>query len=241
MPHRRNALTVAKAVEMVNIAEGHGAMSGVRKRHRSVGTKATFAGRRGEQKYQDVAVAETEVYSDVPLVRLVNGIAQNTSINGRIANRAWITGLKFNFQIHAVPFIAVTAVDPIEIRCLVVVDKQANGATLSLGDLLNNGGTPSERWKAFPRVEFKRRFRILKDTLMTINPTDSPTAFNRQVTKKVSLTFKRPIVTEYTATGSGISAIESNSIHVIFISNNITDASNLGAAIYFNYRTTWSG
>lgn len=239
MGNRRNALTVAKAVEMVNIAEGYGAMSGVRKRARTAGTKSTFGGaHRGEQKYVDIAVAKTNVHSDAPLFILCNGVTQNTSINGRIANRIWVKTLSLNFS--AIAQSAIGGDDELILRCLVVVDKQANGAILTLGDLLNNGGTPTERWKAFKRIEFTRRFRIVKDTLLNLNPTNGGGDFNRQLLKKVHLTFKRPVVTEYTATGNGITAIESNSMYVIFITNQDAVSTN-GIEVYPNIRITYEG
>lgn len=188
-----------------------------------------------DKKYVDLTATHTVVStvsgSEVdpsPANGLV-AIGQGNNQSQRIGNRVTLTEVHINGEIL---FNAVTAATPNSaryVRVLLVLDKQTNGAQLSGENVLKDPASATFNVMAWRDLEYVKRFQVLADIYvrrhnMAINWNGSNTLTSQehipfQIHKKLDL----PI--NFSTTGSDVSAIVDNSLHMIAIGSNGVDAS----------------
>lgn len=129
------------------------------KRRRS--TAATYYSGMGEMKFHDVDVDDAVI--------AVNGVIHNTgSINlivqgitesTRIGRKCTITAIQWRWSLDYFETTAqATATNAEQIRMILYLDRQANGATAAITDILE-----SNSWLSYYNLANSSRFRILMD------------------------------------------------------------------------------
>lgn len=91
-------------------------------------------------------------------------VAQGTTAETRIGQKMFVWDIQLKGQIT---MLANTNADSVVTRVMLVKDKQSNGATPNLGDILDLGATNDVY--AFRKTENLKRFTVLGDKLITIN------------------------------------------------------------------------
>ncbi len=182
-----------------------------------------FFGRFGsnqELKFHDVALDDTLVDSGGTVTPSVNLITQGTGASERIGRKFTIRSINWRFRIEGGR--AANEDTPLDdtIRVIMYVDKQANGATAAVTDILSTAD-----FQSFNNLGNKNRFRTLMDRTYTVNimaasGADATAEWSYEshddtFFKKVNI----PI--EIAGTGSAaITDIQSNNIGVLLISDN---------------------
>ncbi len=172
-----------------------------------------------EMKYVDTRVpAATLVTSAAPLLYHLNEVDQGTGVSERLADRTWGHQIKWNlvFDQRAADLL------PTKIRCLIVYDRNTNGAVPSITDILNVPTGTLYSTNLFYKQEYKRRFTVLGDQTICFgiynagNPKNSHKMYGQATLKG------NHKVTQFTATGGGISDIEAGSIYLVIVSTQAT-------------------
>ncbi len=157
------------------------------------------------------------------MVDIVQGVKENQ----RIGRKCTITNiharLNFEFLTNETASMVNADIAHETIRCMIVWDKQSNGANLGNGDKLLQGNL----YNSFRELNNIKKFKVLYDKLVTFNTTaiaaaDATTSFiitqvSRLVVRdyqlKVSIKCFIPI--EYTATLGAITELSTNNIAMI--------------------------
>ncbi len=176
----------------------------------------------GELKFHDVDID----LSPIPAAGSVNDsqvkIPQGTTEKTRIGRKATVRSINWRFQIRLLAAANATGGDVV--RVIMYVDKQCNGATANVTDILE-----SADYQSFNNLGNKNRFRTLMDRTYDLNPMSAagdgtandalPFAINDTFFKKVNL----PI--EWNSTAGAITEIQSNNIGILLISraNTLSD------------------
>lgn len=120
---------------------------------------------------------------------------------------------------------AATGVNPppgaTHVRIVLVMDTQTNGATLDAADVMMNA-VPAPL-HGFRNLEYTRRFVVLKDKTLKLNPQIMSNAVaneysngTQQTHFRMNKKFKNPIVVRRTSgTTADVANIADNSLHVI--------------------------
>lgn len=217
----------------------------VRRLNRRTGGFMGFE-RPGEKKFNDKEKTNTALTASWALYdpsdASLTGVAQGVGTSQRIGRY---------YDIHSITVhgmcILLAKIDQAQpppdvlVKICVVLDKQTNGAQLSATDVWQTDLT--EDILAFRNLEHQGRFTVLKtwNVRMVAQVTgegDSALSNHAHTEKKFMWykKFKRPIRVQTCATGAGIAAMTTNSIHVIAIA---THASN--ASIDYISRIRYSG
>ncbi len=180
-----------------------------------------------ELKFHDVTLDDALVDTGGTVTATMIIIPQNTTESGRIGRRCIVRQIGWKYRLGL-----NTSVDPANTsdtcRIILFIDKQCNGATAAVLDILSTAD-----YQSFRSLERNKRFIILMDKLHTLRVTaagGNGTAFEMGQTSLHGHFYKRlnlPI--EYSGTTGGITEIESNNIGVLLISvsGNITFASQM--------------
>ena len=118
-------------------------------------------------------------------------------------------------------------IPPVSHACkiFIVMDSQTNGAEAVGGDILENPGTTTYDILAFPKLENRTRFKILRQKLY--NGKDASVAgvtgsLEQQVVDifdDIYIKFKKPIIMRFTGNAGSVSDIADNSFHFLAVSN----------------------
>lgn len=147
---------------------------------------------------------------------LLNGMAQGDTTVLRHGNEVSATSIQFRGAI-------VTDADCLTVtrlRCLVVVDRQTNGAApTSINDILDVGIITDPILAPYAHDTYKR-YKIKYDKTFTINPVSFISA---TVAVPYGVPFKKRIklsrTIKYGGTGATVASINSNSIYHIWVSD----------------------
>lgn len=191
-----------------------------------------------EKKYferETVAAAVGNTLATAKIITPVVGIQTGTGQNNRVGHRISITQLSY-YGIVKMPERnnqAYSVVNDDILRVMVVIDKQTNGVTLSVADLLDNTNTGTVgNVHSFRNLTSTTRFRILKDEFVHIdgNPPIHDTSAGattsnyacpvRRLPMEYHYKFEKPLLIEYTSTTGAIAEIKSNNIYIVFLSHN---------------------
>lgn len=188
-----------------------------------------------EVKYVDVLVNVNPSTTLTGAQVLLNDVPQGTGIGDRLADRVFPSKIKGNFIVTS----SVAATQDTTIRFLIVWDKNTNGAAPAWTDIINNTAPPvSDPVFGFHKMEYKRRFTVIfdKTIIMPLYNAGNPDCVQRLSFSK-NLKKRGCMETQYTATGGGISDIESGSLYLISVSNQTSGT----PLIYGETRFTYTG
>lgn len=192
-----------------------------------------------ELKYKDTIFTATS--SSTATTDLLNGIALGTTQITRLAAMIHMTSVQWKFA-----FTTPTSVlTPVRFRFLIVVDRQANGATPAAGGdplagspaVLNNSVIGITQCPI--QYENQKRFRIVRDktvvfnpqmSLQDANPANAVVATTREFTGYARL----GINVKYGDDVATIAGINTNSLLFITVTDNATNSTITGGSrIYF--------
>ncbi len=184
-----------------------------------------FAGPNQELKFHDVDLDDAAISSTGTVTASINLIGQGTDESSRIGRKLTIRSINWRFKlIGAVD--ANTATPPNEtVRVMMFLDKQANGATAAVLDILSVAD-----FQSFNNLSNKSRFRTLMDRTYVLNynaATGADATAEWKLDSVDDTFFKRVnIPIEIIGTGSAaIGDIQSNNIGVLLIAR---DGTNVG-------------
>lgn len=176
----------------------------------------SMGGLSSEKKFWDVTKANaTPATTGTILNASLNLIPQNTTESGRIGRKVLLK----NIYIHGMVILPTTNDENSTsdiLRLIFYIDKQANGATATVADILT-----STDFRSFRNLSNTERFVILKDKFYDINAmsqasvtaqTTGDYAYHIKMYKKLDL----PV--EFSGTTGAITEIKSNNIGVLAIS-----------------------
>ena len=98
-------------------------------------------------------------------VALLNGMIRGDDISQRIGREVTLRSVQFTYQIGVKDG---TGIDQY-VRAMLVYDRQANGATPLITDILSDANTFSHR-----NLENRHRFKILFDRMIALNASGEP-------------------------------------------------------------------
>ncbi len=170
-----------------------------------------------ELKFHDVDLDDTTVEATGAVTNSINLIAQGVTETTRIGRKCTIRSIGWRFRWSISGTTDENSTSDIG-RVIMYVDKQANGATAAVTDILK-----SADFQSFNNLNNKGRFRVLIDrTYSLVIPSGGTSAagvdqFGEMVLagtffKKVNI----PI--EFSSTAGAITEIRSNNIGVLLIS-----------------------
>ncbi len=170
-----------------------------------------------EKKFHDLDIDDTAIDNAGTIVApSCNLIAQGTTEVTRIGRKATIASIHWHFETRLPTQTAAASASDVA-RIILYVDKQANGATASVTDILE-----SANYQSFNNLANKSRFRTLMDRTYNLNASagggDGTTEDYGQVIESDSFHKKVNIPIEFDSTAGAITEIRSNNIGVLTIS-----------------------
>ncbi len=159
--------------------------------------RATLAGRQ-ELKYFDTSLVD--VPNTVSLINTLNPVPRGTTLTNRIGRKIYIRSLHVFYTI-TLQSTAVLADMANEVRILIVVDKQTNGAAAVIADVLETATT-----RSFHNLDHSSRFDYIWDKRFALTTVASGGTNSHESTQcgKIFKKFKRPIVVEFEEPGTGV-------------------------------------
>lgn len=178
-----------------------------------------------EWKYIDTA--DAYAVNTGGTLTLINGLSLGNTATTRIGQKVLLQSLEVKFR-NAV--VATTGLDQTH-RIMIVLDRQCNGAALTLAEVINPTNTEGLR-----NLASRRRFKILQDIRFDLNAaTESGSSYSN----KVYMRFKRPIMVEYNAGNAGtVADISSGSIYMIHLGSNVAGNTAGTSAVVTRLRYT---
>lgn len=171
-----------------------------------------------ELKFFDLAIASTTIPTTGEITKAsVNTIAQGTTQSTRIGRKIVIKKLLWKFVVTLPEAGNMTQASDI-LRIILYVDKQCNGATAAVLDIID-----STSLSAFRALDNSQRFNILMDK--TINIFSSAGSGNGTASdsaeKHIAMRFYKnlSIPVEFSSTTGAITEIRSDNIGVLCISH----------------------
>ncbi len=191
-------------------------LRGLRRAQRGFVRTAGFFGNALELKFHDVDLNDTVVATGGTITDSINKIGQGTTEVQRIGRKCTIRSINWRFVV-TMPATTSAGGSLDSIRVIMYLDKQCNGATAAVTDILE-----SANFQSFNNLANKSRFRTLMDRQYDLLPAagggdgtteDYPgTVVNDTLFKRVNI----PI--EFDSTAGAITEIRSNNIGVLLIS-----------------------
>lgn len=123
-----------------------------------------------EKKFHDNTTGTVTTSSDTTGLKysVISGISQGTAATERIGRRIFVWDMFLSGTIQLTEQ-ADNAANNLEMRAMVVVDKQSNGTTPDVNEILETGATADRKVFAFRNLENTARFNILMDKKIVIN------------------------------------------------------------------------
>ncbi len=189
-------------------------------RDRVGGYYGRYAGRDAELKFKDLGTIDVDPVPTAGVVTAsINLIAQGTTESERIGRKCTIRKVNWRYSIILPENDAVsTPVNGDTIRIIMFIDKQANGATAIVTDILEGATLFS-----FRNLSNSGRFDIICDKLHNINylsmASDGAGIVSQAlVIKNFTFNANVHLPIEFSATTGAITEIRSNNIGVLLIS-----------------------
>ncbi len=172
----------------------------------------------GELKFHDLDIDDATIASNGTIVSdSVNKIPQGVTEVQRVGRKCFLRSVNWRFNIRLPEGTAVTTTSD-TVRVLLYLDKQANGATAAITDILE-----SDDYQSFNNLANKSRFRTLMDRTYELNTDlsgDGTTVDSPRFNINDSLYKNLAIPVEFDATTGAITEIKSNNIGVLLLSKN---------------------
>ncbi len=170
-----------------------------------------------EKKFFDVNVTETLVPTAGVVRNSINLIPQGTTEITRIGRRIkiWKLDIRMYITLNATTNVSATTD---AIRYVIYIDKQCNGATATVADIIETTAI-----KSFNNLANKGRFKVIMDRWTNISSTAggyNGTALQfgqTERSKKYSFRFKKGIPIEFDDVTGAITEIKSNNFGILQI------------------------
>lgn len=166
-----------------------------------------------EKKYFDTTVIDTSDATSGVIINSLNLVPQGTTDQTRVGNKITIR----NINIHAYSNNddqTTLAFAGSNIRVIVYLDKQANGAAAAVTDILNTAAITS-----FRNMDQVDRFVILVDKVV-FNPVECANALHTSNQRHYwSVNKKCNIPVHFSSTTGAITEVRSNNIGILYISD----------------------
>jgi len=178
-----------------------------------------------EQKYSDTAIAVAGTNSATQFIYL-NTVAQNSTSTGRVGAKIQVTRISLRLRINRVTQSEAGSGESTAIRCIIFIDKQANGNPPTAAELLTY-----DDHNSFYQLSNTNRFIILKDKMFNLAPAAAiqtaagtgkwgmPATYWKW-SRKLSL----PI--SYSSTNGTVGEVKSNCLWLAHVALNTTGAIN---------------
>ncbi len=171
-----------------------------------------------ELKFHDLSIDDPVIATGGTIaIDSVNKIAQGTTESTRIGRKCTLRSINWRFRI-CLPAATDGASASDTVRIILYLDKQANGATAAVTNILE-----SADFQSFNNLANKTRFRTLMDRTYTLNASisgDGTTIDTSQVDLDDSFFKKVNLPIEFDSTAGAITEIRSNNIGILTISSN---------------------
>lgn len=175
----------------------------------------------GEQKFFDVDLDDAAVDAAGTVTDSINKIAQGVTEVQRVGRKCTIKSINWHYRTYLPEAVSqATPQGPDIVRIMLFLDKQCNGATAAVTDILETAN-----FQSFRNLANSGRFNILLDKSVALNYPSSGgwlanTYFNPEVTRPGAFYKKCSIPIEFSSTTGAIGEIRSNNLGVLLISNN---------------------
>lgn len=174
-----------------------------------------------EMKFHDLVVNRSPVATAGNITDTVIVIPQGVGESQRVGRKCTIKSInwRFNFNLPEVDAASTPGAADV-LRILVYLDKQCNGATALVADILQ-----SADYQAFNNLSNKTRFRTLMDRTYAMSyaamASDGAAVVSQAEVQMEDTFFKKcNIPIEYSSTTGAIAEIASNNIGILLISKN---------------------
>ncbi len=171
---------------------------------------------RAEWKFHDLTVnTSSQFQSTGVVVASMNLIPQGTTERQRIGRKCTVRAIDWRYDVGLATSISTDADDVV--RIILFVDRQANGATAAVLDILETAD-----YQQHYNLANRGRFRFLMDRTISIAPVaaggngTSQDSFVRHIAGRFTMYLNLPI--EFNSTTGALGEIRSNNIGVLFIS-----------------------
>ncbi len=174
----------------------------------------------GELKFKDLTLADAVVATAGSIAGSLNLIAQGVTEQERIGRKCTIRSLQWRYEVTLPEVDAAGTPSPADsIRVILFIDKQANGATAAITDVLETAALQS-----FKNLANQNRFVILMDKLHNIeykglSSDGAGVSSQAFVVHQYNMYKKCNIPLEFSGATGAITEIRSNNLGVILISS----------------------
>lgn len=180
-------------------------------------------GAKPELKYKDSG-GNQKVGNDAntPIFALLNGIAQNATVTGRVGNKVALKSIMLRLWAKA-------SAIPLQLRVMIVMDQQANKATPNAGSNLLNIQTivtdsavaGVDLTQNLTNLDYRDRFRIIMDKqfkldIGAIDTSDIPYGESKAMHKFIKLP---NVECTYSDAGGAIGNINTNALYLAVWAN----------------------
>ncbi len=178
--------------------------------------RGRFAGKPIELKFHDVDLDDATISAGGTITNSINLIAQGVTEVDRIGRKCTIRKINWRFTLD-LPNTAAVGNTADSVRVLMYLDKQANGATATVTDILE-----SANFHSFNNLANKSRFRTLMDRTYTLESMAGAGNGTSDSFSKAHIddSFYKDvnIPLEFSAGAGVIGEVRSNNIGVLLIS-----------------------
>lgn len=180
-----------------------------------------YSGKGGELKFHDIDVDDALVDAAGTVTSTINAIAQGVTESQRVGRKCTIKNIGWKWEWNLPERDAVaTPQKPEIVRMILFLDKQANGATAAVTDILETAD-----FQSFKNLANSQRFVTLVDRSITLNyqtlaSDGAGVVSSCEQLVQGSFYKKCNIPLEFSSTTGAIGEIRSNNIGVLLISKN---------------------
>ncbi len=205
---------------------------------------AAFRGRRAaagdvgpELKFHDVDVDMTGADHSAGVIlntSSINLIAQGVTESTRIGRKCVIRSIGWRGNVDYAVATGAGAADADQLRLMLVLDKQANGAAPAVTDVLESANIHS-----FNNLSNKGRFRVLSDKIHFLNVVGAAgdgTTHDYMIVKEPIEFFKQVnIPLEFSAGTGAITEIRSNNLFILAISQLASTSTSIDSKVRLRF------
>lgn len=169
-----------------------------------------------EKKFLDTVGAFAASSATGTIVPSLNLIPQNTTDNGRLANRVIVRNINVYASIRAVAS-AVAGIGEDIIRVILYIDKQCNGAAATVATA-SDGVLETAAYDSFRNMDNVQRFHIIKDKFISLDGLAGAASNSANQMRFFKMSWKGELPVVFSSTTGAITEIQSNNIGILFIS-----------------------
>ncbi len=175
----------------------------------------------GELKFHDVDLDDSTISTTGTVTASINLIPQGVTEITRVGRKCTLRSIMWRYDVSLAEVDAQpTAVSGDIVRMILFIDKQANGATATVLDILK-----STDYQSFNNLNNSGRFRTLMDksialNYLTLGSDGGGVVSSAEIIRQGTFFKKINLPVEFSAATGAITEIRSNNIGVLLISRN---------------------